>query len=55
LKKLESNAFRNQQVNTDLERQGWRVITVWECELRKPEQLAGRLKEIVSYGLVIGL
>jgi len=22
---------------------GWRVITVWECELREPENLAGRL------------
>ena len=22
---------------------GWQVITVWECELREPDQLAGRL------------
>jgi len=40
LKKLESNVSRDRQVKADLERLGWRVITVWECELRKPEQLA---------------
>jgi len=45
LKKLESNAIRDQQVKADLERLGWRVITVWECELRTPDQLAGRLDD----------
>ena len=45
LKKLESNAIRDQQVKTDLERLGWRVITVWECELRTPDQLASRLDD----------
>lgn len=46
LKKLESNMIRDQLVNTDLERLGWRVISVWECELREPDHLAGRLIEI---------
>jgi len=44
LKKLESNVIRDLQVKIVLERQGWRVITVWECELRKPEQLSNRLE-----------
>ncbi len=43
LKKLESNMVRDQLVKADLERLGWRVITVWECELREPGQLANRL------------
>lgn len=43
LKKLESNVIRDQLVKSELERLGWRVITVWECELREPEQLAGRI------------
>ncbi len=34
---------RDQLVKADLERLGWRVIAVWECELREPEQLTGRL------------
>jgi DNA mismatch endonuclease (patch repair protein) len=48
LKKLESNVVRDQLVKADLERLGWRVITVWECELREPDQLAGRLKEVLN-------
>ncbi|MFA7405396.1 MAG: hypothetical protein WC007_15490 [Pelobacteraceae bacterium] len=37
---------RNRQVKADLERLGWRVITVWEYELREPDQLVVRLEEI---------
>jgi G:T-mismatch repair DNA endonuclease (very short patch repair protein) len=43
LKKLESNVIRDIQVKSDLELFGWRVITVWECELSEPDQLADRL------------
>jgi G:T-mismatch repair DNA endonuclease (very short patch repair protein) len=34
---------RDHPVKADLERLGWRVVTVWECELRTPVQLTGRL------------
>jgi DNA mismatch endonuclease (patch repair protein) len=44
LKKLESNAIRDQEVKADLEQLGWRVITAWECELREPNQISDRLK-----------
>ena len=43
VKKLESNVIRDQWVKSELERLGWRVITVWECELREPHHLAVRL------------
>ncbi len=43
LNKLESNVIRDVRVKSDLELLGWRVITVWECELRLSEQLAARL------------
>ena len=43
---LESNVVRDKLVKADLERLGWRVITVWECELREPEKLACRMDEI---------
>jgi DNA mismatch endonuclease (patch repair protein) len=39
LKKLESNVIRDIQVKSDLDILGWRVITVWECELRDMAQL----------------
>lgn len=40
LKKLESNVIRDIQVKSDLEISGWRVITIWECELRDMDQLS---------------
>lgn len=53
LKKLESNVTRDNQVKSDLELLGWRVITVWECELRTLDNLVGRLKEISNSELWI--
>jgi len=46
LNKLESNMVRDQQVKSELVRLGWRVITVWECELREPDHLVAWLIEI---------
>lgn len=46
LKKLESNVIRDIQVKSDLELLGWRVITLWECELRDMDQLAARLDAV---------
>lgn len=36
LPKLERNIERDAINRESLQRDGWRVITVWECELRKP-------------------
>jgi DNA mismatch endonuclease, patch repair protein len=43
LKKLESNVIRDNQVRSELELLGWRVITVWECELRNLDHIYARL------------
>ena len=37
--KFEANAARDSAVRTRLLEDGWRVATVWECALRKPEQV----------------
>ena len=36
LPKLERNTERDAINRESLQRDGWRVITVWECELKKP-------------------
>lgn len=36
LKKITSNIERDVIKATQLQELGWRVITVWECELKKP-------------------
>mgnify|MGYP001079076721 CR=1 FL=1 len=48
LKKLESNVARDRQVQADLAALGWRVVTVWGCELSAPEQLSKRLDEVLK-------
>ena len=41
--KFASNVVRDRRVRSQLVKLGWRVITVWECELRAPEHLSGWL------------
>lgn len=50
-KKLESNVNRDRRVSADLVSLGWRVIRVWEHEVRRsPEKTAGRLARIIQRG-----
>ena len=37
--KFDANVARDSAVRTELLEDGWRVATVWECALRKPEQV----------------
>lgn len=41
--KFSLNVVRDRRVRSRLVKLGWRVITVWECELRSAERLSGRL------------
>ena len=51
LPKFEQNRKRDATHTAELQADNWRVITVWECELKKPfrdERLAKLYDEIVS-------
>jgi len=41
-RKLARNVERDAEVSEKLTRIGWRVLVVWECELKNPEALAAR-------------
>ena len=41
--KLEANRSRDVRHREELDRLGWRVLIVWECETRDTDALAGRL------------
>jgi DNA mismatch endonuclease, patch repair protein len=43
-KKLARNVERDAEVAGELTRTGWRVLVVWECELKNPEVLSARLQ-----------
>lgn len=40
LAKIERNRQRDQEVAQKLRQMGWNVITIWECELAKPQRHA---------------
>lgn len=42
------NTARDQRNMAALEAAGWSVLVVWECETRKPEQLAQALREFLD-------
>jgi len=41
------NRRRDGRKNRALRKEGWHVVTVWQCRLRKPEQVARRLERIL--------
>jgi len=46
--KIESNKRRDRGIARLLRKQGWHVITIWQCRLRKADQVLKRLKRILS-------
>lgn len=45
-KKLQRNAERDLQHQKDLEKAGWEVIIIWECELKKK---SNNVEQVIEY------
>lgn len=45
--KLASNRARDVAVEQRLNESGWRVLTVWECELRDPDAVAAKVRDFL--------
>jgi DNA mismatch endonuclease (patch repair protein) len=48
--KLDKNIERDQQSQTLLKESGWRVITVWECQLKKDDHILDSLRKSILNG-----
>lgn len=48
LPKLEQNVERDRRKIEQLEREGWKVLVVWQCETKDIEALTARLQEFVD-------
>jgi DNA mismatch endonuclease (patch repair protein) len=46
--KLDGNAARDKRTRARLRRDGWRVLVVWECQLRDLDKLAARLRAFLD-------
>lgn len=47
--KFEANVVRDRAVRMALLEDGWRVATVWECALRKPDQIAESVERLSAW------
>ena len=47
--KINKNRQRDRRVLKDLKKNGWRVLTVWECEIRDKARLQRRLRQFLDY------
>ncbi|MBL8881145.1 MAG: hypothetical protein JNG88_18705 [Phycisphaerales bacterium] len=46
--KLEGNATRDKRTRARLRREGWRVLVLWECQLRDADKIAARLRAFLN-------
>ena len=46
--KLEANRLRDIRNKEALETAGWRVLTVWECEVKEPLRIADRIRAVLG-------
>lgn len=48
LPKLEANRQRDERNRRDLKRAGWKVLTVWECQLGRVELVRKRIRRFLD-------
>jgi DNA mismatch endonuclease (patch repair protein) len=46
--KISRNRERDRECQQALKRLGWKVFTVWECDLKRAERLAARLRKFLD-------
>lgn len=46
--KLTNNVIRDRKHKYQLRKEGWKVITIWECEVKKPDKIAKRINSLLS-------
>jgi DNA mismatch endonuclease (patch repair protein) len=46
--KFEKNVNRDNRVKRELRKNGWRTLTIWQCELQNPDGVARRLSEFLD-------
>lgn len=47
-RKISSNIARDLEVQKELARRGWKILTIWSCETRKSEYLISKIEEFMN-------
>jgi DNA mismatch endonuclease (patch repair protein) len=48
--KFRANRARDRRVASELHRLGWKVVIVWQCELKYPSRVKARLCRLIDRG-----
>jgi DNA mismatch endonuclease, patch repair protein len=46
--KRQGNVTRDKRNRAELRKQGWKIVTLWECWTRKPEELLNRATKLLN-------
>lgn len=46
--KLEGNKERHKRNRRKLQSKGWRILTIWECQTRKPEKIIDKIIDFLE-------
>lgn len=46
--KIQGNMERDKRVKSELKKSGWKVLTVWDCELKNKERFGDTMKKLVT-------
>jgi DNA mismatch endonuclease (patch repair protein) len=46
--KFSTNVTRDRRVRRELKKLGWSILTIWQCELKKPQELEVRIDEFLA-------
>jgi len=46
-KKLERNMERDRVQYAALQKEGWEILVIWECETKKPSEISTKLKDFL--------
>jgi DNA mismatch endonuclease (patch repair protein) len=46
--KFRTNVARDRRTRQELKKLGWKILTVWQCELKRPQQLKERIDEFLA-------
>ena len=46
--KFDANVARDRRTVRALKKQGWSVLIVWQCQLKNPEKLVGKLNDFLA-------
>ncbi|MFA5554072.1 MAG: DNA mismatch endonuclease Vsr [Phycisphaerae bacterium] len=47
VRKAIDNKRRDQRKNRLLRKQGWHILTIWQCNLRQPEKVLRRIEKMI--------